>query len=80
MEFYIGQVFDDLYPPESVDWCMNRGGCRIDEIEPSEDGVRRWKIVEISQADKMKLKLSAATCIEARISALEDMLAEIYGD
>lgn len=78
MEFYIGQIFDDVYPPESIEWCMNRGDCRIIELAP-EDGVRKWKIIETPAEEKLKLKLSAATCIEARIAALEDLLAEVYG-
>lgn len=32
-EFYIGQVFDDMYPPEAAEWC-NNNDARIMEINP----------------------------------------------
>lgn len=33
MEFYIGQIFEDIYPPEAVDWC-NSNNAMIVEIDP----------------------------------------------
>lgn len=33
MEFYIGQIFEDIYPPEAADWC-NSNNAMIVEIDP----------------------------------------------
>ena len=46
-EFYIGQIFIGTYPPAAAGWCTQRGDCRIYEIEPLEDGTRRFQIVAI---------------------------------
>lgn len=32
-EFYIGQIFEGVYPAEAAQWCNERGDCYIDEIE-----------------------------------------------
>ena len=44
MEYYIGQVFDGMYPPEAAIWC-NENNAQIDEIEP-DGSVRRFQINE----------------------------------
>lgn len=33
MEFYIGQIFEGIYPPEAAQWCNERQDCYIAEIE-----------------------------------------------
>jgi hypothetical protein len=33
MEFYIGQIFEDIYPSEAADWC-NANNAMIVEIDP----------------------------------------------
>ena len=33
MEYYIGQIFEKIYPIEAADWC-NNNNAYIDEIEP----------------------------------------------
>lgn len=33
MDFYIGQIFEDMYPQEAVDWC-NTNNAMIVEIDP----------------------------------------------
>ena len=46
-DFYIGQIFEGVYPPEAAGWVMVRGDCMIVEIEPLPDGTRRFQIVAI---------------------------------
>lgn len=46
-DFYIGQIFDETYPPEAAVWC-NENNAMIQELEP-ENGVRRFEIVEIPE-------------------------------
>lgn len=48
MEFEIGQIFEEMYPPEAAQWCNERQDCYIEEID-EENGVRRFQIVEIPQ-------------------------------
>ena len=49
MDFYINQIFEGIYPPEAADFCNNSQGtenaCYIKEIDPAEDGQRRFQIV-----------------------------------
>ena len=47
MEFYIGQIFTEMYPSEAADWC-NNNNCYMDEIEP-ENEKRRFQIMEVEQ-------------------------------
>ena len=44
MNFEIGQVFEDEYPPEAAIWCNEIGKVHIEEIEPVDD-VQRFQIV-----------------------------------
>lgn len=40
-EYYIGYVFDGLYPPEAAQWCNENGTCHI---EANKEG--KYEIVE----------------------------------
>lgn len=40
-EYYIGYVFDDIYPPKAAQWCNDNGTCHI---EKNKDG--KYEIVE----------------------------------
>lgn len=42
-EYYIGQIFTEIYPPEAAEWCNARGDCFIAEIA-SEGDKRRFQI------------------------------------
>ena len=41
-EYYIGQIFEGIYPSEAATWCDNNN-CYIEEITP-EGTVRRFEI------------------------------------
>ena len=59
--FFIGQTFENNYPPEAAIWCNESGKSYIKEIEAGEDGQRRFQIVEIpgpSNEDVRSQKLS----------------------
>lgn len=47
MEYYIGQIFDGIYPPDAADWCNNNNAMMV-ELEPI-DNVRRFQIQEIPE-------------------------------
>ena len=46
--FSIGQIFEKEYPPEAAIWCNESGSAFIQEIDPAEDGARRFQIVAIT--------------------------------
>lgn len=54
-EYYVGQIFIDIYPSAAADFCNNSNGkYYIKEIEP-ENGHRRFEIVEdIKTLDELK--------------------------
>lgn len=45
MDFYIGQIFEGMYPPEAAVWCNAVDEAYIKEIEPK-GNVRRFQIVK----------------------------------
>lgn len=45
MEYYVGQIFEEMYPSEAAEWC-NNNNLMIQEIDPVGD-VRRFQIQEI---------------------------------
>lgn len=44
-DFYLGQVFEGMYPPEAAQWCNEGQVYHLTEIDPS-NGFRRFQIVE----------------------------------
>lgn len=66
-EFAEGEIFTTEYPPQAAVWCNEGGTHHIEEIEPDDDGNRRFQIVknpeptaeEIAQRKAM-LNLTAA--------------------
>lgn len=51
--FYIGQIFEDIYPIEAAEWCNEQesGYITILEIEP-ENGNRRFQIVDTTPSEE----------------------------
>lgn len=47
--FYIGQIFSPEYPPEAADYCNSHGDRYITELDPAEDGQRRFQIVAVPE-------------------------------
>ena len=66
-EFIEGEIFTTEYPPQAAVWCNEGGTHHLEEIEPDEEGNRRFQIVknpeptaeEIAQRKAM-LNLTAA--------------------
>lgn len=49
-QFYIGLIVDGDYPEGLVDWVNTREpNTTIIEIEPKEDGTRRFQVIEVEQ-------------------------------
>ena len=69
-EFYIGQIFENEYPPEAAGWCNERGDCHITEMENNDD-IRRFKIVENPQPGAKELKARAIDAIKSQLNELD---------
>lgn len=73
MTFNIGDVFecaDGIFPEGAAEWC-NENRAYIEEIEPSDEGVRRFQIVAIpypTEEEKNKLLQTQLT------AAVQDVL------
>lgn len=49
MDFYIGQIFEETYPPTAAVYCNSHGDRYITELEKSENGKRRFQIVAVPE-------------------------------
>lgn len=72
-EFYIGQKFNEEYPPEAAYWC-NDNNAYINEIEPVE-GIRRFQILEVEPYVPTKDDIKQQR-IEYRKSHIDDKTLE----
>ena len=77
MEYYIGQIFDEMYPSEAATWCDNNRAVIV-EIEPI-NNVRRFEIQAQPEptADAKKANVRAVrdlyiNNIEWRVSRYRD--------
>lgn len=48
-DFYIGQIFEETYPPTAAVHCNSHGDRYIKEIEKGENGKRRFQIVAVPE-------------------------------
>lgn len=47
-KFYVGLIVEGEYPDGLVDWCNSQETpTTIEEIEPKEDGTRRFRVIEV---------------------------------
>lgn len=60
MDFFIGKIFEGVYPPEAAVWCNAGGEAYIEEIEPM-GSVRRFQIVKAPEPTDEKLSTQART-------------------
>lgn len=59
MEFYIGQIFEDIYPPEAADWCNSNNAMMV-KIDP----VVRTVTEEYETVEEEAILIPAVTHIE----------------
>lgn len=67
MDYYIGQIFEEMYPSEAADWCAANNAI-IKELEPANE-VRRFQIIEKPEPTEDEVK-------QQRIAHLKEELAE----
>lgn len=81
MNYKVGEIFvyDNEYS-KRAQWC-NENGKVINEIEPSENGERRFQIQEVSQPTQAQLNEQRAWEIKGRLESLsEDIVQDIAGE
>lgn len=77
MEFYIGQIFEGMYPPEAAVWCNEGGKAYIEEIEPVE-GVRRFQIVAVSEPTDEEVAEMVRSERDRKIAATDYLVMPDY--
>ncbi len=74
MDYYIGQIFENEYPPEAADFCNASQGsntpCYIKEIEPDGE-VRRFQIVENEKPSEDDIKRDRIMELESYLSSTD---------
>lgn len=70
MEFYVGQIFEEMYPPEAAEWC-NENNAQIIELEPKDD-TRQFQIEELKPYQPTELEIA-----QAELCATEQQLKEL---
>lgn len=68
-EYYIGYVFDDMYPPKAAQWCNKNGTCHI---KKNKDG--KYEIVEnVDREEPEHLFNDNAPSIPELIKKIEEL-------
>lgn len=77
MDFFIGKIFEGVYPPEAAVWC--NAGCEayIKEIEPM-GSVRRFQIVKVPEPTDENLSTQARTERDRKIAKTDYYLMPDY--
>ena len=80
MEFSIGQTFNGVYPPDAADFCNTRGDCYITELDPAEDGTRRFQIVAVPEPTPEEIKAQELAEAKAeRAEAVSKIIVDVDG-
>lgn len=77
MDFFIGKIFEGVYPPEAAVWCNAGGEAYIKEIEPM-GSVRRFKIVKVPEPTDENLSTQARTERNRKIAKTDYYLMPDY--
>lgn len=77
MDFFIGKIFEGIYPPEAAVWCNAGGEAYIKEIEPM-GSVRRFQIVKAPEPTDENLSTQARTERDRKIAKTDYYLMPDY--
>lgn len=77
MDFFIGKIFEGVYPPEAAVWCNAGGEAYIKEIEPM-GSVRRFQIVKAPEPPDEELSTQARTERDRKIAKTDYYLMPDY--
>lgn len=68
-DFYIGQIFEGMYPSEAAEWC-NENKALITEIEPT-DSDRRFEIIEMPEPTEEEIKRARIAELKAQLDSTD---------
>lgn len=77
MDFFIGKIFEGVYPPEAAVWCNVGGEAYIKEIEPM-GSVRRFQIVKAPEPTDEELSTQARTERDRKIAKTDYYMMSDY--
>lgn len=77
MDFFIGKIFEGVYPPEAAVWCNAGGEAYIKEIEPM-GSVRRFQIVKAPEPTDEELSTQARTERDRKIAKTDYYMMPDY--
>lgn len=77
MDFFIGKIFEGVYPPEAAVWCNAGGEAYIKEIEPM-GSVRRFQIVKAPEPTDEELSTQARTERDRKIAKTDYYMMSDY--
>lgn len=79
-DFYIGQIFEETYPPEAVVWCNGHGDRYIKEIEKTAEGKRQFQIVAVPEPTPEEIEAQELAEAKAeRAEAVSKIIVEVDG-
>lgn len=76
--FEVNQIFEGKYPPEAASFCNAQANCHIEEIEPTEDGTRRFQIVENTLPTDAELSQDARTIRDGLLASTDYLMLSDY--
>lgn len=68
-DFFIGQIFEETYPPTAAVYCNSHGDRYIKEIEKDENGKRRFQIVAVPAPTLEEVKTQKLAELESKFLA-----------
>lgn len=69
MDFFIGQIFEGVYPPTAAVYCNSHGDRYIKEIEKTAEGKRQFQIVAVPAPTLEEVKAQKLSELERKFLA-----------
>ena len=76
-EFFIGQIFEETYPPEAAVWCNSHGDRYITELEKDGDK-RRFQIVAVPEPTTEEIAAQVRAKRDALLSETDFLMMPDY--
>lgn len=76
-DFYIGQIFEETYPPEAAVWCNSHGDRYITELEKNGDK-RRFQIVAVPEPTTEEISAQVRAKRDALLAETDFLMMPDY--
>lgn len=77
-EFFIGQIFEETYPPTAAVYCNSHGDRYITELEKGENGKRRFQIVAVPEPTTEEIAAQVRAKRDALLAETDFMMMPDY--